>query len=96
MLFHGAPGSQHYWQSFPQFPFAPFLHLIAPDRHGYGQSDFKRGQSYLEWVDDVIELTNATGLETFAVISVSGGGPGALACAWKIPERLTAVGMEST
>jgi pimeloyl-ACP methyl ester carboxylesterase len=34
-------------------------------------------------------------MTTFAILGVSGGGPGALACAWKMPERLTSVGVVS-
>ena len=42
------------------------------------------------------ELADALGLNRFAVLGVSGGGPATLACAWKIPERLTAVGVVSS
>jgi pimeloyl-ACP methyl ester carboxylesterase len=32
-------------------------------------------------------------MDRFAIAGVSGGGPHVLACAWKIPERLTVVGL---
>jgi pimeloyl-ACP methyl ester carboxylesterase len=91
-LFHGLPGSRHSWGFIPDNPFPPGLRVIAPDRPGYGNSDPKPGRTLLGWADDVIELADHLGIERFSVVGVSGGGPGALACAWKMPERLTAVG----
>jgi pimeloyl-ACP methyl ester carboxylesterase len=92
-LVHGTPGSRLYWKSFPDFPFLPDLHLIAPDRPGYGLSDWRSGRTMTDWPDDVEALADALGLHRFAMIGVSGGGPETLACAWKIPDRLTAVGL---
>ena len=43
----------------------------------------------LDWPDDVIKLADHLGLSKFAVEGISGGGPYAAACAYKIPERLT-------
>jgi len=92
-LFHGLPGSRLSWGLIPDNPFPPGLRIIAPDRPGYGKSDPKPDRTLLDWPEDVAELADALGLEKFAVVGVSGGGPGALACAWKLPERLTAVGV---
>jgi len=92
-LFHGLPGSRLSWGLIPDNPFPSGLHIIAPDRPGYGKSDTKPGRTMLDWPEDVASLANALNLEKFAVVGVSGGGPGALACAWKIPERLTTVGV---
>lgn len=92
-LVHGTPGTRLYWKPFPGFPFRPDLHIIAPDRPGYGLSDWKPGRTMTDWPDDIVELADALGLDRFAMIGVSGGGPETLACAWKIPKRLTAVGV---
>ncbi len=67
--------------------------IIAPDRPGIGQSDFKPRRSLLDWPQDVCELADALHLERFAVVSESGGSPYAAACALEIPDRLTAVGI---
>lgn len=91
ILVHGTPGSRLYWKSLPGFPFRSDLRIIAPDRPGYGLSDWKPGRTLLDWPDDVAELADALSLDRFTMTSVSGGGPETLACAWKIPERLTAV-----
>jgi pimeloyl-ACP methyl ester carboxylesterase len=96
MLFHGNPSSRLSWGLIPGSPFRPRLRLIAPDRPGFGRSDFQPGRQLLDWPDDVSELADALGLHRFAVLGVSGGGPATLACAWKIPERLTAVGVVSS
>ena len=95
-LFHGLPGSRLSWGYIPDNPFPPGLRIIAPDRPGYGGSDPKPGRTLLEWVDDVTWLADALAVEKFALLGISGGGPGALACAWKRPERLTSVGIVSS
>ena len=92
-LFHGLPGSRLSWGFIPDNPLPSGLRLIAPDRPGYGQSDSKPRRTLLDWADDVRELADVLGIEKFAVVGVSGGGPGALACAWKMPECISAVGV---
>lgn len=92
-LFHGLPGSRLSWGLIPDNPFPPGLRIIAPDRPGFGKSDPKPGRTMLAWPEDIATLADSLNLEKFAVVGVSGGGPGALACAWKIPEHLTAVGV---
>ncbi len=96
MLFHGNPGSRLFWGLLPGCPFHPGLRLIAPDRPGFGRSDFDASRTFASWPDDVAALADALGLERFAVVGLSGGGPFALACAWKMPERLSAVGVISS
>lgn len=93
LLFHGLPGSRLSWGYLPDNPFPLGLRIVAPDRPGYGQSDPKPRRTLLDWADDITELADALQIEKFAVLGISGGGPGALACAWKMPERLTAVGV---
>jgi pimeloyl-ACP methyl ester carboxylesterase len=92
-IFHGLPGTRLAWGLIPGDPIPDGLRLIAPDRPGYGNSDPKPHRTLLDWADDVGELADALGITRFAVVGVSGGGPGALACAWKMPERVTAAGV---
>lgn len=92
-LFHGVPGSRLSWGLIPGNPFPSGIRIIAPDRPGYGRSDPKPQRTVLDWADDVSELANFLEIEKFGVLGVSGGGPGALACAWKMSERLTSVGV---
>ena len=93
-VFHGNPNSRLLWGVIPNSPGLPHVHLIAPDRPGFGRTDFVKGVTTLEnWPNDVVALADSLGIEKFAVFGPSGGGPFALACAWKIPERLTSVGI---
>lgn len=72
------------------------VRLIGLDRPGIGRSDPKAGYQLLDWPDDVGEVADQLGIERFAVEGISAGGPYALACAYKIPHRLTACGLIST
>jgi pimeloyl-ACP methyl ester carboxylesterase len=93
-VFHGNPGSRLIWGVIQGSPFLPHVRLIAPDRPGYGQSDFIEDVTTIEnWPNDVVALADSLGIDQFAVFGPSGGGPFALACAWKIPEHLTSVGI---
>jgi len=69
------------------------VRLILPDRPGISRSDFQAGRRIADWPNDVVELADALGLRTFAVLGESGGSPYALACATTIPSRVTAVGI---
>lgn len=91
-IFHGNPGSRLCWGYFPDCPFIEGIRIIAPDRPGYGLSDFKEN-AIDSWPDDICKLADHLKIEKFAVLGVSGGGPYALACAWKIPDRLYSAGL---
>jgi pimeloyl-ACP methyl ester carboxylesterase len=95
-LFHGLPGSRLSWRLLPGDPIPAGLRIVAPDRPGYGRSDPKPHRTLLDWADDVAQLAEALGIAEFAIVGVSGGGPGALACAWKMPQRLISVGVVSS
>lgn len=58
-----------------------------------GLSDPRPGRRLLDWPADVGALADALGLDRFAVIGFSGGGPYAMACARAIARRLTACGI---
>ena len=90
--FHGFPSTRLDWPLFDADDSAAELNarIIAVDRPGTGLSDFKRDREILDWPDDVTELADALQVDRFAVLGISGGGPFTNACAFKIPERLTA------
>lgn len=71
------------------------IRLIGIDRPGMGRSTFQEGRRLLDWPADVVEVVDHLQLDRFAVVGISGGGPYALACAYAIPDRLTACGIVS-
>jgi pimeloyl-ACP methyl ester carboxylesterase len=93
--FHGFPGSRLDYLLFDDGDAAveTGARIMAVDRPGYGLSVLKRGRHMLDWPDDVIEVANALNIDRFAVLGISGGGPFAAACAFKIPGRLIATGI---
>jgi pimeloyl-ACP methyl ester carboxylesterase len=93
-VFHGNPNSRLLWGVIPGSPFLTNVRLIAPDRPGFGQTDFVKGVTTIEnWPNDVVTLADALDIKKFAIFAPSGGGPFGLSCAWQIPERLTVVGI---
>ena len=89
--FHGGPGSRLEGLLFDELNQQLGIRMIAPDRPGFGLSDFQKGRTYLDWPDDVSELADHLGLDRFAVLGWSSGGPHAAAVAHGIPQRLTVV-----
>jgi pimeloyl-ACP methyl ester carboxylesterase len=69
------------------------VRLIAPDRPGVGLSERLAERSLLDWPSDVAELTEYLGVERFAVMGWSLGGPYAMACAWMLASRVTGLGV---
>ncbi len=94
--FHGSGSSRLEVKLFAEQASEEGVRLIGLDRPGIGLSDPKTGYQLLDWSDDVLEVVDHLGIERFAVQGLSAGGPFALACAYKIPQRLTACGLIST
>jgi pimeloyl-ACP methyl ester carboxylesterase len=88
---HGTPGSR-YNRHFDEGAYAEAgARVLTYDRPGYGGSGRLRGRRVVDCVADVRALADALGIERFAVIGGSGGGPHALAVAARLPERVTRV-----
>lgn len=93
LYFHGYPGSRLEGRIAAGAAQRHGLRLLAPDRPGFGESTFLPGRTIGAWAADVAELADRLELERFAILGVSGGGPYALACAARIPERISRVGL---
>ena len=93
--FHGTPGGRLEGRFLDAAARARGVRLIALDRPGYGRSSFAKGRRLVDWPRDVAELADGLGIERFAVVGLSGGGPHAQACAAAMPERLTAAAIVS-
>jgi pimeloyl-ACP methyl ester carboxylesterase len=95
LYFHGWPGSRIEGRLGDEAARGQAVRLIGLDRPGMGLSDYQRRRTLVDWPDDVVQVAAALGLDRFAVLGISGGGPYAAACAWKLSERLTAAGIVS-
>lgn len=94
--FHGLPSSRLEANNPDLVESTARLHvrLIAPDRPGVGLSDFKP-YTIANYPDIVTEFADKLGLDRFPVMGLSSGGKFVAACAWKIPQRLTAASIVS-
>jgi pimeloyl-ACP methyl ester carboxylesterase len=95
VFFHGTPSSRYLHHPDDDRTASLNVRLITVERPGFGLSDHQPGRTLLDWPDDVEVLAEKLGLKQFAVAGVSGGGPFAAACAFKIPHRLTKAGIIS-
>lgn len=66
------------------------LRWVSYDRPAYGGSTAMPGRDVASAADDVAAIADELGIERFAVLGHSGGGPHALACAAKLPGRVLA------
>jgi len=91
--FHGWPSSRFSGLRFEKAAKKLQARIITVDRPGYGLSDFKESRTLLDWPDDVSELANKLKIGKFSIMGISGGGPYAAVCAYKIPDRLNRAGI---
>lgn len=90
VFFHGQVGSRLMGRSLESDARRLGLRIVAPDRPGLGFSDFRPARAIADWPADVLELAAQLGIDRFAVMAAAAGAPYALACAWKVPERIRA------
>jgi pimeloyl-ACP methyl ester carboxylesterase len=90
VYFHGWPSSRLEPYAGRDICAKMGVRLIAPDRPGFGLSDFQPRRTMVDFTNDVLELADNLDLQRFAALGVSGGGPYAAACAARIPGRMTA------
>jgi pimeloyl-ACP methyl ester carboxylesterase len=64
------------------------IRLVSYGRPGYGGSSARPGRDVASAAEDARQVADALGLERFAVIGASGGGPHVLACAALLPDRV--------
>lgn len=90
---HGWPSSRMHAENMAEAAKKLKIRLIAPDRPGMGLSTYEPDRTLLDYPDDILELADQLKIKKFAVVGVSGGGPYAAVCAYKIPERITKAGI---
>ena len=92
-LLHGTPGSRLGPRPRGRLLYKLGVRLITFDRPGYGRSDRLASRMVADVVPDVQAIADKLGLDSFAVLGRSGGGPHALACAALLPQRVTRAGV---
>jgi pimeloyl-ACP methyl ester carboxylesterase len=91
MWHHGTPNIGHPPE--PLFDASARLGIrwLGYDRPGYGGSTVRSGRDIASAAADAARVADAAGVERFAVMGHSGGGPHALACAALLPDRVLGV-----
>jgi len=95
LAIHGTPGSRFMFGLTDQAARERGLRVIAPDRPGYGHSEYRRNASLMRAAEDFISLADALQLKRLAVIGVSGGGPHAIATVSGMPDRVALLALVS-
>lgn len=72
------------------------VRLLLVRRPGFGASDPHPGRTLLGFADDLAQAADALGVGRFAVAGVSAGGPYAVACARRLPDRVVAAAAVSS
>lgn len=89
VVLHGTPGSRLGRWSDNDALAATGMRQIGINRPGYGPSTRLEGRTVSSVATDVLAVADALGLNHFAVVGTSGGGPHALAVAALNPERVS-------
>lgn len=93
LALHGTPGSRLMFALAHKAARERGVRLIAPERPGYGLSDYRAAESLAQIAEDLKSVADAYGLGRFAIIGVSGGAPYAVAAAEALPERISLLGL---
>lgn len=93
VLNHGTPASRLGFEFTDAPARARGFRVLCPDRPGIGRSDPRPGRTLAGWADDMVALADILGIDRFASLGYSGGGPYALAAAAAAPDRVTVAGL---
>ena len=93
LYFHGFPASRLEGSLHAEAAIAAGVRLVAPDRPGFGLSDFAPKRKILDWAEDIRQLADNLEMSRFAILGVSGGGPYALACSLCLAHRISATAL---
>jgi pimeloyl-ACP methyl ester carboxylesterase len=91
VVHHGTPGSGLLYGPQIEDARARGLRLIGYDRAGYGGSTPKPGRTVADIRADIENVLDELGVDRFASIGASGGGPHSLALGVLLPDRCVAV-----
>lgn len=89
LFFHGWPSSRYQAAYLDPLAKERGFRVLAPDRPGIGNSTPCPGRHFTDWPRDTAAFADALGIDRFAILGVSGGGPYTLATCAKLGERIT-------
>ena len=87
---HGTPGSGVPWPLVSDICRERGVALVLYTRAGYGTSTRRAERAVADVAEDVADLLDHLGQDTFVTLGWSGGGPHSLACAHGLPDRCLA------
>jgi pimeloyl-ACP methyl ester carboxylesterase len=85
---HGSPQTGALLEPLVAAAVARGIRLVSYGRPSYGGSTPNPGRSVASAAADAAQIFDALGIDRFAVMGASGGGPHALACAALLPDRV--------
>jgi pimeloyl-ACP methyl ester carboxylesterase len=90
LWFHGTPGGRcQVPADIHDEAAARRLRVIGIERPGTGDSTLHHYGQVVDFVDDVVVVLEDLGVDRFAAVGLSGGGPFVLACAARLADRMT-------
>jgi pimeloyl-ACP methyl ester carboxylesterase len=95
LALHGAPACRLMFAIADEEARRAGLRLIAPDRPGYGLTPPDEKPTLASRTDWLAAIVDVLGLDRFAILAVSGGGPYATALASRLQTRITALALVS-
>ncbi len=95
LALHGAPASRFMYDVADAPALRLGLVIHAPDRPGYGLTPMDERPALASRTEHLVRVADALGLDRFAVLGVSGGGPYAVALAARLGTRITALALVS-
>ena len=92
---HGTPGSRHMYEPADAPARRLGLRLFAPDRPGFGDSEYRPARTLADHADDLAALADHLEVERFGLLGVSGGGLHAALAARRLAPRAAVLGLVS-
>ncbi len=91
---HGTPGARRQIPAEARaYAGLEKVRLIGVDRPGIGSSTAHQYPNVLAFAEDLRVIADTLGIDNFAVVGLSGGGPYTLAAAAAMPDRVVAAGV---
>lgn len=67
------------------------LRFISVGRNGFGQTQFDPNLGFADYSKAVLDVLDRLGVNKFAIVAISGGGPYAAHIAARVPQRITSI-----